>query len=36
MKRIISTVGLSRADWLRTRRQGITGVRVLGSFIQSS
>ena len=25
MKRMISTVGLSRADWLRTRRQGITG-----------
>ena len=25
MKRLISTVGLSRADWLRARRQGITG-----------
>lgn len=25
MKRMISTVGLSRADWLRARRQGITG-----------
>ena len=25
MKRMISTVGLSRTDWLRTRRQGITG-----------
>ena len=25
MKRMISTVGLSRADWLCTRRQGITG-----------